>query len=434
MTEISVDILVVGGGPAGLAATAIFAGAGLSALCIDRTAPMAAPVAAPVGAPMAAPVATLGGGPETAPMALGAPGADLRTAALLTPSVDALDAAGAWASMAETAAPLWVMRLLDAGGPAPDIRRRADFNAAEMQDRPFGWNLPNATIRATLAAHLARTPGAALRAPATLARLTLRSREALALLDDGTRVRAALVVGADGRDGEIRTHAGIDARRWGYGQKALVFAVRHPAPHDGVSTEIHRTGGPFTLVPLPDGVHDGAAVHRSSVVWMERAGVAHALAELDDDAFAAAATARSCGVLGPLTLASRRTIWPIISQLAARLDGERVALMGEAAHVVPPIGAQGLNMSIADAVALARIAGEARAGGEDIGGAATLARYHRARWTQMAARVAGVDALNRAALAEAQPLRDLRAMGLSAIYGLGPVRRQLMKVGMGAGG
>jgi 2-octaprenyl-6-methoxyphenol hydroxylase len=108
--------------------------------------------------------------------------------------------------------------------------------------------------------------------------------------------------------------------------------------------------------------------------------------------------------------------------------------MGEAAHVVPPIGAQGLNMSIADAAMLAKIASEARAKGEDIGAPATLTRYHRARWPEMAARVAGIDALNRAALAETQPRRDLRAMGLSAIYGLAPVRRAVMKMGMGAGG
>lgn len=401
MTDMSVDVLVVGGGPAGLSAAAIFAGRGLSVLCVDQAPPIAAD----------------------------APGADLRTAALMTPSVDALAAAGAWDRLADQAAPLWVMRLLDAGGPAPDIRRRADFEAAEMQDRPFGWNLPNTAIRAALTAHLADAPDAELRAPAGLSRLTLRSREAIAQLTDGTRVRAALVVAADGRDSETRRMAGLTARRWGYGQKALVFAVSHPEPHEGVSTEIHRTGGPFTLVPLPD--KDG--LHRSSVVWMETGPNAHALLDMDAPAFEAAALTRSCGVLGPLQLASRRAIWPIVSQLAERLDGPRTALIAEAAHVVPPIGAQGLNMSIADAACLAAIAAEARAKGEDIGAPAVLARYHRARWPDMAARVAGIDALNRAALAEAQPIRDLRAMGLSAIYGLGPVRKAMMKMGMGAG-
>lgn len=403
MTDVLVDILVVGGGPAGLSAAAIFAGRGLSVLCVDQAAAVTDPAA---------------------------PGADLRTAALMTPSVDALDQAGAWARLADQAAPLWVMRLLDAGGVAPEIRRRADFEAAEMQDRPFGWNLPNLTIRAALTAHLADCPNAELRAPAGLSRLTFRSREAIAHLTDGTRVRAALVVAADGRDSEVRRMAGLTARRWGYGQKALVFAVSHPQPHDGVSTEIHRTGGPFTLVPLPD--RDG--VHRSSVVWMETGPKAHTLMEMDQTEFETAALARSCGVLGPLTLASRRALWPIISQLAERLDGPRTALMAEAAHVLPPIGAQGLNMSIADAACLGAIVADARAKGEDIGAPAVLTRYHRARWPDMATRVAGIDALNRAALAEAQPIRDLRAMGLSAIYGLAPVRKAMMKMGMGAQG
>jgi 2-octaprenyl-6-methoxyphenol hydroxylase len=401
MTE--VDILVVGGGPAGLSAAAIFAGHGLSVLCVDKAPPV---------------------------VDARAPGADLRTAALMTPSVDALAGAGAWARLSDQAAPLWVMRLLDAGGAEPEIRRRADFEASEMQDRPFGWNLPNVAIRAALIDHLHEAPNAELRAPAGLARLTFRSAEAIAALTDGSQVRAKLVVAADGRDSETRAMAGLTARRWGYGQKALVFAVSHPLPHDGVSTEIHRTGGPFTLVPLPD--RDG--LHRSSVVWMETGPNAHALMDMDASAFEAAALIRSCGVLGPLSLASGRALWPIVSQLAERLDGPRTALIAEAAHVVPPIGAQGLNMSIKDAAILGAIVAETRAKGEDIGAPAVLARYHRARWPDMAARVAGVDALNRAALAEAQPLRDLRAMGLSAIYELGPVRKAMMKMGMGAEG
>ncbi|MGG7567263.1 FAD-dependent monooxygenase [Rhodovulum sp. DZ06] len=404
MTElIETDILVVGGGAAGLSAAAIFAAEGFETLCVDLAAPV---------------------------VDQDAPGADLRTAALMTPSADALDAAGAWARLAPEAAPLWTMRLLDSGGQEEEVRRRADFEAGEMQDRPFGWNLPNTVIRKALIDHLAEDPRATLRAPDGLAALTLRTGEALARLESGARVRAKLVVAADGRDSPTREMAGLKAHRWGYAQKALVFAVSHPRPHQGVSTELHRTGGPFTLVPLPD----RGGLHRSSVVWMEDGPKAHALLEMDEAAFSAAATARSCGVLGELTLASRRAMWPIVSQLAERLDGPRVALVGETAHVVPPIGAQGLNMSIADAAALAQILAVARGKGQDIGAPGVLSRYSRARWPGMAARVGGIDALNRAAQADAQPLRDLRALGLAAIHGTAPVRRAVMKMGMGANG
>lgn len=409
MDRIDTDILIVGGGAAGLAATALFAAEGFDVTCVDAAPPVTDAAA---------------------------PGADLRTTALMTPSVEALTRAGAWAHLAPHAAPLATMRLVDAGGPdpVPAPRETADFTAAEMQPEPFGWNLPNTALRAGLLARLAELPRARLRAPATLAALTLRETEAIARLDGPTpaQVRAKLVVAADGRESAARTLAGLTARRWSYAQKALVFAVAHPEPHGGVSTEIHRSGGPFTLVPLPDAA-DGA--HRSSVVWMETGPKAAALAALardDAEGFAEALNLRGCGALGGLALASPVAIWPIIAQLAPRLDGPRTALIAEAAHVVPPIGAQGLNMSVADAATLARIAGEAWRAGEDPGGAAALARYHRARWPEMAARVAGIDALNRAAMAESQLLRDLRRMGLRAAYQATPVRRAAMRLGMGA--
>lgn len=217
----------------------------------------------------------------------------------------------------------------------------------------------------------------------------------------------------------------INVTTYRYGQKALAFAVTHPEPHNNVSTEIHRSGGPFTLVPLPD--HQG--MPSSAVVWMERGPEALRLNNLEPSAFNTAITERSCGVLGPLELSSHRTLWPIISQIAARFSAERVALVAEAAHVVPPIGAQGLNMSLADIRELHDICIKAPGA---LGAPGMLSTYQRRRWPEVRARVSGVDVLNRASMIGEQPLRDLRLAGLRALYGIPQLRRTAMQAGLGA--
>jgi len=396
MERIDTEILVAGGGIAGLAATARLAAAGFGVVCVD-------------------------------PAPADGPGADWRTTAFLQPAVDTLARAGAWEAMAPSAAALWTMRLVDAGGAAREVRETADFEAREVMDQPFGWNVPNTAIRAALLGCLAKLPGARLIAGDRIEGVLSRDAGAVARLGGGTQVRARLVLAADGRDSALREAAGIAARRWHYGQKALVFAVTQPRPHGGVSTEIHRTGGPLTLVPMPD--RDGRPC--SAVVWMVPGRRAAELHGLDDGALGAALTAETMGLFGPLEVAGPRALWPIIGQLAARLAEGRLALVAEAAHVIPPIGAQGLNMSLADIEALARLAEEARAKGADIGGPAVLAAYQRARWPEMASRVAGIDILNRAARAEALPLRDLRRAGLKLIHDIPALRHAAMRWGLG---
>jgi 2-octaprenyl-6-methoxyphenol hydroxylase len=253
--------------------------------------------------------------------------------------------------------------------------------------------------------------------------LTTREAEALVRLSDGQSIRAKLVIAADGRNSPVRSLLDIGVKTWRYGQKALAFTVSHSEPHHNVSTEIHRSGGPFTLVPLPD--RNGK--HNSAIVWMETGFHAKELSEMPPAEFNAALNARSCGVLGELTLESRLTLWPIISQIADRLSGQRVALVAEAAHVIPPIGAQGLNMSLADIQCLLDLFD----GAKDIGSQALLDRYHRKRWPDIKARVTAVDILNRAAMAESPTLRDLRLKGLSSLHGLGPLRKVAMQAGLG---
>lgn len=403
MQRITCDVLVAGGGVAGLTATAVFASAGFSAICVDPVPPITAAEAE---------------------------GSDLRSTAFLEPALDLLDRAGLKTRLAPYAAPLVTMRILDAGGPEPVVRETADFSASEAGVEAFGWNLPNWLLRREMVARLEELPAARLIGGVRVERVTPRTDAALVALSEGTQVRARLVVAADGRDSALRQQFGIGVRRWSYGQKAIVLNVAHPLPHGNVSTEIHRTGGPFTLVPLPDA--DGGP--RSALVWMEEGPRAAALAALSDDAFAEAMTARSCGILGPLRPASPRRVWPIISQIADRLDAPRTALVAEAAHVVPPIGAQGLNMSLRDIATLLDLATAARDRRTDIGAPGLLGAYSAARHGDMRTRVLGLDLLNRAAMAEAQPLRDLRVTALRGLHGLAPVRRLAMRAGLGATG
>ncbi|GAB4266908.1 MAG: UbiH/UbiF family hydroxylase [Pararhodobacter sp.] len=391
----SVDVLISGGGVAGLAAAAAFGSAGYSVICVDPAPPVTE---------------------------RGAPGADLRTTAFLQPSIPVLTAAGLWQRIAPHAMPLQVMRIVDAGGAEPIARITHDFDAADVSAEPFGWNLPNWLLRREFVARLGDLPNVDFRPGQGTRRLFTRDTEALVTLTDGAQVTAKLVVAADGRHSPVRRALGIPVHTTRYGQKALAFAVTHPEPHRNVSTEIHRSGGPFTLVPLPD--HQGKPC--SAVVWMETGPEIERLRALPRDAFEAEMNTRSCGLFGWLEQASALTVWPIITQQATRLYGQRTALMAEAAHVVPPIGAQGLNMSLADLSALIDLARP-----ETLGTQPMLQAYERRRLPDIKLRLAGVGLLNRASMMRARPLRDARAAGLHALYSLAPVRKGLMQLGIG---
>ena len=397
MAKLATDILISGGGIAGLSAAAAFGSAGFSVICVDPTPPVTD---------------------------ADADGADLRTTAILQPSLPVLQAAGLWERLALHAAPLQIMRIIDAGGAQPEPRLIKDFDAADISDAPFGWNLPNWLLRREMVARLAELPNVDFRPGVATTALLTRQTEALVTLSDGTRVSARLAIAADGRASTLRQALGIAVTTLRYGQKAMAFAVTHPVPHNNVSTEVHRTGGPFTLVPLPD--RNGLPA--SAVVWMEQGPEALRLSTLPVPEFEAAMTLRSCQVLGPLTLASRRMVWPIISQRAERMAGQRVALMAEAAHVVPPIGAQGLNMSLADLDCLMQLATTTP---DRLGDAAMLDTYHRRRHPDVMTRVAGIDLLNRASMVGGQGLRNLRASALDALYSFSPLRKTLMRTGLG---
>jgi len=215
-------------------------------------------------------------------------------------------------------------------------------------------------------------------------------------------------------------------RAWAYPQAAVVTSFQHSRPHQETVNELHRQAGPLTTVPLPG--------RRSALVWMEAPDEARRLAGLDDATFAAELEERLQGVLGSIGGLEPRAIYPMAGRRALSMGARRVALVGEAAHVVPPIGAQGLNLGLRDAAALADCVSEAASRGEDIGGEATLAAYDRARAVDVAGRSLSIDLLNRSLLADLLPVDALRALAVHALAGVPILRRLLMQEGAGVAG
>jgi len=394
----STDVFISGGGIAGMVAALAFERAGFSVICADPVPPVTTRQEK---------------------------GADLRTTAFLQPAQQFLQSIGIWGHLADHAMPLEVMRIVDAGGAIepPAIRVTKEFQASDISDQPFGWNVPNWTSRRQLLKALDQSKDATFLLGVHTEKVFTRENEARVNLSDGQKIHARLVIAADGRSSFVRQNAGVSVTTKRFDQKALTFAVTHPIPHENVSTEIHRRGGPFTLVPLPD--HECSP--SSAVVWMETSDKVARLMEMDTDSFETEMSARSCSILGPLELATARTVWPIISQIAERLSAQRIAIVAEAAHAIPPIGAQGLNMSLEDIKTLLELATKS----DDIGSKSVLDAYHKARINDVRVRVGGISLLNQTSIAQNQIIRDLRAGGIKALHGMAPVRKTLMKMGLG---
>ena len=389
------DIVVSGGGLAGLSACAVFAHSGFAVCCVD-------------------PALSLDTDNHIKD--------DTRTTAILHPGQKLLEDAEVWKRMAPHAAPLNTMRIVDISGPTSLMR---DFNSTDVSEHPFGWNVPNRVLRQELIAHLSELANVDLRTNVAVSHIQTRETEARIKLSNGSRLRTRLVVAADGRDSVLRTQAGISVQTTRFGQKALAFAVTHEIPHNNISTEIHLSGGPFTLVPLPD----LEAQPCSAVVWMDDGTETMRRYALDPAAFETEMTARSGNILGPLKLVNTRTVWPIIAQIAQRFSAERLALVAEAAHVVPPIGAQGLNMSLKDIQVLHNLMATKP---EDIGDADMLQRYHRMRWPDVQARVTGVTMLNKTSQLNLPLTQRIRAAGIGMLHDIAPLRKTAMKLGLGA--
>ena len=346
-------------------------------------------------------------------------GIDNRTTALLAGSVAALEALAVWEACRTDAAPLRVMRIADDTHRlwrAPEVR----FEAEEIGLPAFGWNIENSRLIAALWDRVGATPG--LEHVDSAARsIEIDDMSVTVAPEDGASFAVALAIGADGRHSLCRKAAGIAASERATPQTALTYIMSHSRPHHDISTEFHTEHGPFTVVPLPG--------NRSSVVCVVAPREAERLAELSGAALNAEIERRCHSILGKVEVEPGHGAFPLMVATAERAAAHRVALVGEAAHVFPPIGAQGLNLGLRDAVTIAEIAG-AVGPGEDHGADAVTAEYERRRRADIGGRILAVDILNRSLLSALLPVQGLRGLGLYALDRIGILRRALMREGV----
>lgn len=381
MTNV-VDVAIIGAGPAGLVAALLARSHGASVAIV---------------APKALP-------------------RDQRTVAMLGVSVELLQEAGIWPEISAKAAPLRTMRIVD--GTRRLVRAPlVEFHAAEIGRDAFGYNIPNAELVQALEAAVEK---AEIRRLEGLATRIVPGDDSVSIeTESAGSVQARLVGAADGRNSPAREAAGLPVRRWSYPQSALVVNVSHSLAHDDVSTEFHTETGPFTLVPMPG--------RRSAIVCVERPEEAARLAALDDAALAAEFERRSRSIVGRITIDGPRQVFPLSGQTARHFAARRIALIGEAAHVFPPIGAQGLNLGLRDAAVFATVV---RDFPDDPGSKAALDAYDRQRVGDVLSRTTAVDALNRTLLTDFLPVQALRGIGLFALDRMPQLKRAIMRQGL----
>lgn len=341
---------------------------------------------------------------------------DHRTAAMLAGSVDFLDQLGVWSRVADQAAPLRSMRIVDATRRlirAPEVI----FHASEIGLPAFGYNIANATLTAGLESLCEERR--IERRHTSVTGITFDDDAIVAELEDGDSVSARLCVAADGRNSGVRKAVGIRTVDWSYDQSALVCNFDHSLPHFDTSTEFHTENGPFTLVPLPG--------QRSSLVWVTRPAEAKRLLSLTSTDLSGEIEVRSASLLGRIAVDGAAQVFPLAGMGAVSFAAHRAVLAGEAAHLFPPIGAQGLNLGYRDLSALAEtLEGPLADPGHD----SVLGAYNRARRPDVYGRTTAVDALNRTLLSGILPAQALRGLGLFLLDRVPQLRRAVMRKGV----
>lgn len=343
---------------------------------------------------------------------------DGRALALMYGSRLAMEALGAWRAVAPFTTPVWGVDLVDCA-----TGQQISYHAAEIGEHPFAYGVENLRLRAGLLEAAREEPNIDLVGPATVAGLRRTAHGIEVRLDDGRTLQGQLLVGADGRNSAIRTLASIASERRAYTQTALTFAVRHGRPGGERVREFLRPGGPLALLPI--------GPRLTSITWVDRPERAAHLADASHERLARALQDEIGGLLGELTIAGTPTAYPLSAHRARRFAAPRVALVGDAAHGIHPIHAQGFNVGVRDVAALVAILAEGANSGQQPGEGEQLVRYDRERQADAGFTLALTDGLARLFSTDLAPAKLVRTLGLGALRNIAPLRRLALRRGMG---
>lgn len=385
--------LIVGGGIAGLTLANLLAKAGLPCILVDN-------------------------GDILTDKEVKASG---RTVALMNSSISVIQAANLKDDITELGTPLKQMRLKDDGNPNIDVKE-VNFPANDIGLDQFGFNIPNLKLKQILQKQLKKNKKVSFLTGTKLEEYKTSEQKVYATLSDGSKITADVIIGVDGRNSKVRNTAGISVKEEEYNQSAITCIISHTKPHDNVSTEHHRPGGPFTLVPMEG--------NQSAIVWAEKTDETNRIMALPKNLFEKTLQENSHGIVGKITLENSPESWPLKTLIAQKFTSERVAIAAEAAHVMSPIGAQGLNLSLRDVAALAETIVDAARVGADIGSDNVLKTYDSRRKLDVLTRVAGIDRFSKIVSNNIGFLRGIRRTGLMSLEAIPPLKQFIMHQGL----
>ena len=351
---------------------------------------------------------------------------ELRTTAHLLPTVSFLETIGVWKNLQSHSCPLKTLKIINDENVENSTAQKSNniFQATEISQNSFGFNVPLKKSITTLCELALNNKNIKLIDDTTLISSHLDKEFRIVHLSNDESIKTKLLIGADGSDSVVRSFAGINVFKKDTGQTALTFNVKHTLPHKNISNEVYKVGGSLTTVPIldnTDGLH-------SSIVWMNKKETAEQLMILDRKEFNLKLNERSLFVLGEMSQITEASKLPVKIMVAQKLVAQRIVLIGEAAHKLPPIGAQGFNMSVKDIETLLQLSLK---NADKLGGAEMLSTFQFRRYPDILAKAFSVGVLNKLAASEQKSFKIIRALGLRAISDIGPLKRGVMRFGLG---